>query len=102
MAKQKTISDNERLLAALSYVWVLFVIPFVFGHNKPFVYRHAKNGMFLFVFELILFVVGWVPLLGWIVGFIGWLFVFVTAVVGIGHAMGGQDYDLPFLSKFIK
>ena len=101
MAK-KVEKDSDRLLAALSYVWVLFIIPFVLGHNKPFVYRHAKQGMALFIFELILAIVSWIPILGWIIGLIGWFAVVIVAIVGIAHALSGKDYEIPVIGKMMK
>ena len=92
----------DRLLASLSYVWVLFLIPFVLGHHKPFVYRHAKQGMALFLLELVLLSIGWFPLLGWIIAIVGWLFVVVCAVVGIAYALSGQEFTIPFIGKMVK
>ncbi|MBI4122347.1 MAG: DUF4870 domain-containing protein [Parcubacteria group bacterium] len=99
--KHANISDFDRLLAAVSYVWILFVIPYVLGHKKPFVYRHARQGLALFVLELIIIVVAWVPILGLIVGFLGWIFVMVCAVIGIAHALAGKDWQIPFLHRYI-
>lgn len=100
MVKQKH-SDLDRLLAALSYVWVLFVIPYTIGHHKPFVFRHAQQGLALFVFETLLMIVVMVPLLGWVAGGIGWVFAFICAILGIGHALAGQEWQTPFLDQFL-
>lgn len=99
---KKTYSDSERLFAALSYVWILFLIPFVWGHSKPFVYRHAKQGIALFIFEIVLSLIVWIPLLGWAIGIIGWFFVVVVAIIGIAHALAGKDYEIPVIGKMIK
>lgn len=95
-------SDSERLFAALSYVWILFLIPFVWGHNKPFVYKHAKQGIALFIFEIVLSLIAWIPLLGWAIGIIGWFFVVVVAIIGIAHALAGKDYEIPVIGKMMK
>lgn len=99
--KHANISDLDRLNAALSYVWVLFVIPFTIGHNKPFVYRHARQGLALFVFELCLMIVGWVPFLGWAIALVGWIFVCVCAVLGVVHALSGKDWKIPLLHRWV-
>ncbi len=100
MKKQKH-SDLDRLLAALSYVWIFFVIPYTLGHHKPFVFRHARQGMALFIFELILMVVFMVPILGWLIAAPGWIFVCICAVLGIGYALAGDDWDIPLLHQFL-
>jgi len=94
-------TDSDKLFAALSYVWVLFVFPLVLGHHKPFVYRHAKQGMALFIFEFVIMSIAWVPLFGWIVGFFGWLFAVIVSLLGIGHALAGQPFKVPFLSRYV-
>lgn len=99
--KTQKHSDIDRLFAAMSYVWVLFAIPYTIGYRKPFVFRHAKNGLALFIFELLLMAVGMVPVFGWAVAFAGWLFVCVCIVLGIGHALAGQAWKVPMLSRYM-
>lgn len=103
MKKKKQMpEDTDRLLAALSYIWILFVIPFVLGHHKPFVYKHSKQGLTLFLLELALLAVGWVPIIGWTIAIAGWLFVVVVAIIGIAYALSGQEFTIPFIGKMIK
>jgi fumarate reductase subunit D len=98
----KSITDSDKLLAALSYIWILFVIPFVLGHHKPFVYKHAKQGMALFILELVLLAIGWFPILGWLTAIAGWLFVVVCAILGISYALIGKEFEIPIIGKMIK
>lgn len=99
--KTQKHSDLDRLFAAMSYVWVLFAIPYTLGYKKPFVFRHAQNGLALFIFELLLMAVGLVPVIGWAAAFVGWVFVCVCAVLGIGHAIAGQPWKLPLLDRYM-
>lgn len=101
MQKQKP-SDKDKLLAALSYLWILAVIPFTIGQHKPFVRRHAKQGLALFIAESVIMAVGWFPLLGWVVLFFGWMFAVVVSLIGIAHALAGRAYSIPFLNRYIK
>ena len=94
------LTDFDKVLAALSYVWVLVFIPYVLGHSNPFVYRHAKLGLVLFIFEVFLMLVGWIPILGWLIGLAGWIIVCLISVVGIAHALSGKDYTVPFFSEY--
>src|SRR3989338_7751424 len=100
MIKKQQIADVDKLLAALSYVWVLAFIPFVLGHGKPFVYKHAKQGVALFVFEILLMLIAWVPIIGWMLGLAGWMFVAVCALIGIGHALSGKDWVIPIIGEY--
>ena len=98
----KPKNDYEKVLAALSYVWVLVLVPFVLGHDKPFVAQHAKQGLALFIFELFLLLLGVIPILGWLAALAGWMAVMVAAVLGIVHALGGKAYEIPILNNYIK
>lgn len=103
MAKKQTNhTDSDRLLAASSYIGFFCLIPFVLGHNKPFVYKHAKQGLVLFIIILFISAFGWVPIVGWALFVIGWLFVVVSALLGIGYALSGNEFIVPFFGKMIK
>ncbi len=103
MAKKQTKhSDRERLFAASSYIGFFCLIPFVLAHNKPFIHKHAKQGLVLFVIELVISAIGWIPLIGWAIFLLGWLFVVVSAILGIAYALSGQDFVVPFFGKMIK
>lgn len=101
MAKQ-TISDADKLHAALSYLFILALIPYVFGHNNTFVKKHAKQGMILLGIELVLMIMPIIPIIGWIIFPIGWLFVLVCSVLGIAHAFAGKEFELPLVNRFVK
>lgn len=99
--KAEQIHDIDRVVAGLSYVWIFFLIPYVFFHGNRWVYAHARSGLVLFVFELILLAISIIPILGWLVAGIGWLFVVVVAVIGISHALAGEAYQMPLLHKYV-
>ena len=99
-SSKQTIHDIDRVVAALSYVWIFVLIPYVFFHNHKWVYAHARQGVALFVFELILLAISIIPILGWMAAGIGWLFVVVVAIIGIAHALSGEAYEIPILSKY--
>lgn len=93
------VTDGQRLLAASSYLLFFFVVPYTIGHGNAFVYKHAKQGLSLFVLELILMAIAIVPVLGWFVAAAGWLFVLVNAVIGISHALAGKEWEVPIFGK---
>ena len=92
--------NNKNGLAALSYVWILCLIPLL-GSKDEFVKFHAKQGFVLFLIELVLALVGWIPLVGWLAS----LIVVLVAVIGIIKALNGERWEIPYiynLSKKIK
>ena len=101
MAKFKgEISQMDRFLAAGSYIWVLWLIGMVLGGNNEFVLRHAKQGLVLFIAEILLMALAAIPFLGWLIGFVGFVAAVVVSVMGIMHAWHGKEWEVPFIGIF--
>ena len=83
-------SDNN-LIAAFSYVWILSIIILVVKRNDDFAQFHAKQGVIVFLASLL----GFIPLIGWIVAGAAW----VGMVVGFIQAWQGKRYEIPFVYK---
>jgi len=101
MAKQKqeVTFDVRKTLGILSYVWILCFIPFLLSRDE-FIRHHARQGMVLFIFEVILMVVVIIPLLGWLLAFVGWIIVVVMAAMGIVNVLAGKKWVMPVLGKY--
>ncbi len=87
----------NRTIAALSYIWVLCLIPLLMKRDDAEVQFHAKQGLILFLIEAVSFGVFWVPLFGQLL-FFGLVFL---SVVGIFYALTGQQKPLPVIGRFI-
>ena len=97
----KDVEDNK-VLAAISYLGALCLIPLFLKKTSPYVQFHAKQGLVLFIAEIIVSFVNIVPFLGQLV----WLvvaFVFLwLSVVGIIKAWNGVCWEIPFLADYAK
>ena len=58
----KDVADNKAV-AALSYISILFLVPLLLKKDSPFAKAHAKQGLILFLFEV---VVSFLPMLNMI------------------------------------
>jgi uncharacterized membrane protein len=85
---ENDIRDNK-VLALLSYLGILVIIPLLVKKDSPFVQFHAKQGLVL----LIGWVVSWFPVFGWIIGII----VFVLSIIGIINVLNGERKNLPIV-----
>jgi uncharacterized membrane protein len=88
--EQKDIEENKTV-AALGYVWILFLVPLLLKRKSKFAQFHAKQAMVLFIGEVIAVFVGWFPLIGWAY----WVFILWLVILGFFKALGGQQYRLP-------
>jgi len=97
----KDVKENT-LYAALSYVSVLSLVMLVTKKDSPFVQEHAKQGVVLFIAEIIIWIVGMaIPVLGWfIIGPIGNLLMLVASIVGFVKAVQGEFWEIPYLGKY--
>ncbi len=97
-----SISQEDKVYAALSYVWILVFIPLFLKRQSGFVQFHVRQGLALLIAEVILWIIGLVPILGWLIAFIGHIVVAILAVLGIVAALVGRYWEMPFLSEYAK
>lgn len=91
--KDKSSTDTSKIFAALSYLSILFVLPYIFAPNDNYAKYHAKQGLALFIASI----VG--DLVFGIVGF-GWLMTLAKLYLiykGMTTALAGKDEPLPFI-----
>lgn len=97
VSDEKDIEDNK-LIAALSYLGILVLIPLLAKKESKFAQFHAKQGLvFLGVFIIGMFVF-WIPLIGWIL----WLTVVVFDIIAIVQALSGKYWKVPVIGDLAK
>ncbi len=90
------IPADERLMAALGYIPMLFVLPSAFKPKSAFCQKHAKQGMMLSgLFFVTLLIMAVIPALGFL------LFLGLLALIGMGafKAHSGNEWKMPGLAK---
>ena len=93
----KDVEENK-VVAALSYVWILFLIPLLAKKESKFCQFHAKQGLVLFLIEVVGCLVFWIPIIGWIL----FIAVVVFAIIGILKALSGEYWEMPFIGEYAK
>ena len=94
--RSKTSAGHNKLLAALSYVSILFLLPLLFAQDDEFAKFHAKQGARLFVCNAIGSILGSIFSIGWVVN----LLLIYLMVVGIRNALNDKWEALPYIGKF--
>lgn len=92
----KDALDN-RVLAALSYVFLLFLIP-LGKKESAFCQFHARQGLLMFLVWIPVSLISLVPLVGWL----AWLSMLVIAVMAIAKALAGESWEIPVIGKYAK
>lgn len=92
--EKKDIEDNK-VIAALSYLWVLCLVPLLVKRDSKFAQAHAKQGVVLFIIELIGSLIFWIPVFGWLL----WVIVVIVALVGFIKALQGEYWEIPVVKE---
>lgn len=90
-------AKENRVLAALSYVFLLFLLPLA-KKNSPFCQFHAKQGLVLFIAWIPVSFIAMIPLIGWI----AWLSLLIIDLMAISKTLNGEMWELPWLGKYAK
>lgn len=97
----KDIEENK-VLAAIGYIWILFLIPLLAKKDSQFCQFHGKQGMILFIAWIVLVVFGWVPIIGWFLAPILGLVLVIVSLIGIIKTLMGESWEIPFLGEYAK
>ena len=95
--ESKDVADNK-VVAALSYFWILFLIPLLSKKNSKFCQFHAKQGLILFLVEVVGSLVFWVPIFGWALA----ILLLVVAIMGIIRTLNGEYWEIPLIGEYAK
>jgi uncharacterized membrane protein len=101
MDEQKTSTGKNTGMAVVAYI--LFFVPLLTeAKDDPFVKFHVKQGLTLLIASIALQVVGAViPVLGWFLVIpLASIATLVLFVIGIMHAINGEEKELPLIGKF--
>lgn len=82
--------EENRVLAAVSYLWIVSIIALIIKKDSKFVQWHAKQGLILFVASIIF---SFIPWIGWILN----LLVLVAVIIGLVKALDKQWYKVPLV-----
>lgn len=85
--------EDHRLIATLSYISILFLVPLVLARKSRFAQEHAKQGLLLFLVWLVGSLVFWIPLLGWL----AMVAVFSANLIAIVKCLNGEFWEIPVL-----
>jgi uncharacterized membrane protein len=97
-----TFQINETtVMAALSYFGPLVIIPFLVKKGDTFVAFHIKQGLVIFGFELVLYVLGGFMLhfIMPIISLIN-LILFILSIIGIINALQRKEKEIPFIGSY--
>lgn len=101
LTEDKDIQEGK-LFAAIGYVGILCIFPLLLKKDNKFALFHGKQGLVLFLGEVILSFIGIIPILGWIVGALLFLVFVILSILGILEALMGRYWQMPIVAELAK
>lgn len=88
-----------RLLAMLSYVGILSIVPLVISGNNSYIQFHARQGIVLWLWELLAICTLLFPVAGTFFFQLSVIICTLLSVVGMVSALLGRAWQLPVVSR---
>lgn len=98
MAKAKK-DDDPKLFAFLGVLLTVigFVIVYAAKKDDHYAMHYAKQGLVLFLGCVAVWMIGFVPFLGWIAASVGWILLAVLWIIGMIFALSGEEKQIPII-----
>ena len=96
------LTEDNRVMAILAYIWILFLVPLLAAKGSRFARFHAYQGVALFLLSLLVGIID--RLLPYNLSGLSYLLslaVLVLAIIGIVNAYQGKAKPLPVIGGFL-
>ncbi|MBI4707769.1 MAG: hypothetical protein HY761_07590 [Candidatus Omnitrophica bacterium] len=91
--------QEGKFFAVISYISFLCVVSLILKKDNKFVLYHAKQGLVLFVIEVVSFILSVIPLLQVLIKTLGFSVFVLVSLWGIFNAIKGNCIKIPFVSR---
>ena len=89
--------EGNKLMAAISYIGILFLVPLFAAKEDAFARFHANQGLVLCLANIALYIISIIPFVGPVLSGIGSIVTIIFAILGIINAVKGEMKPLPFI-----
>ncbi|HCL00766.1 MAG TPA: hypothetical protein DHW42_11760, partial [Candidatus Marinimicrobia bacterium] len=90
-----------KIYAFLGYWGILFLVPILAKKDNDFAVFHGKQGLVLFVLEVIVTILGYIPFVGWfVICPLGYIFCGIMAIIGMVQSLNGKYWKMPWLGEY--
>jgi len=96
------LTSSQRAFSVMSYIFALCVVPYIVCSDDKFVMYHARQGVYLFIIELIATFIGVIPLVGGIAELLILAYAVYAAIDGIKNASNGRMCPLKGVGEKIE
>ncbi|MBU2561383.1 MAG: DUF4870 domain-containing protein [Nanoarchaeota archaeon] len=77
-----------------------FIIVLLAKKDNKYAMYYAKQGLVLFIAYVILWIIGIIPILGWIIAILGSILLLILWIIGWVYALSGEEKPIPIIGQF--
>jgi fumarate reductase subunit D len=97
---QREVGISSRTLAVMSYLGVLCLVPLVMNRNDSYVQFHARQGVVLWMWEVLAIYTLLVPAVGHVFFRISSIACLVLSVIGVLSVLLGRAWKFPIIGDW--
>lgn len=91
-----------KLLAILSYIGILSIVPFIVQPNNNFAVAHGRQGLCVFCWFVVASFFSIAPIIGPVFFLVSAVLCLVFMVIGMATALAGKTWVVPVLGQYFK
>lgn len=98
------LTADDKTWGGLSYIPIIGLIVLFLQDkaSRPFIKKHAVQSVALcVVYVLAITLIGWIPIIGWIIAPLMSIAYVVYSIINIINALNGKDVNIPILTDFL-
>lgn len=102
ITKQESSITEGKNIAIIAYITIIgLIIAFVMNNEKKNVFAsyHIRQSLGLALITLALSVIGIIPIIGWLISFIGFFIILYLWISGILNAINNKEKPIPLLGE---
>ncbi|MBD3251272.1 hypothetical protein GF380_02250 [Candidatus Uhrbacteria bacterium] len=88
--------EDHKVMASLSYIGILCLVPLLAMKQSRFAQEHAKQGLLLLIVWIVGSFIFWIPLIGWA----AMVVVFIVNVIAFVKCLMGEFWEIPVIGKY--
>jgi len=96
------LSAEEKVYSVFAYFGVLCLVSLLLKRDNSYIMFHVRQGIVLFIIEVIANVFSVIPFLGFISFILVMIVCGLLSVIGIIEAVRGNKWEMPFVSEWAK
>lgn len=96
--KEEQIIKDGKVFAIVAYIGILCLLPLLLKKENKFALHHGKQGLVIFIGEVITGILPVMPILGWVLGPILFIILVIYSIIGIIQATIGNYWRAPIIA----